>query len=171
MNRKHICWLLVSTFVLIVVIISYKLSQKLEEKEKLEAIIQNLMLQKMEMVGESGLQKSSSKLIALFHPSCDFCQAEATQFRKFYQELSSIDALWISYDIKDSIENFSKTFGLDTLPNMHFAYMDIEAMLERYGNVKFPTFLAYDEDGRLIKKFVGLTKPEEILSAYQTSKD
>lgn len=51
---------------------------------------------------------------------------------------------------------------------MHFAYMDIEPMLERYGNLKFPTFLAYDQNGRMLKKFIGLTKPKEILKAYQT---
>ena len=69
---------------------------------------------------------------------------------------------------KTQFKNSPKPTGLDALPNMHFDYMDIESMPERYGNVKLPTFLAYDKDGRLLKKIVGFMKPEEILTVYQT---
>jgi thiol-disulfide isomerase/thioredoxin len=100
-------------------------------------------------------------IVALFHPSCDFCQAEAKMVEEQIEQLENIDLIWVSYDDKESIAQFSKTYGLDSFENVHFAYMDIEVMLERYGNVKFPTFLAYDQNGVLLQKFVGVTKPEK----------
>ena len=126
----------------------------------------NLDLTNLEFVESSTAIKKGKSILLFFHPSCDFCQRDAEQFRKSYMELKDLEVLWVSYDDQDSIRKFSQDYGLDTIPNMHFAYMDIEAMIARYGNVKFPTFLAYDEKGQLLRKFVGLTKPEEILKAY-----
>lgn len=114
---------------------------------------------------------NKNTILTLFHPSCDFCQADAEQFLKARKRLTNLNVLWVSYDEKDSIQKFSKTYGLDSLSNMYFAHMDIDVMLERYGNVKFPTFLAYNKQGQLVEKFIGLTKPEKILAAYQIPED
>ena len=100
------------------------------------------------------------------HPACDFCQTAAQLVKEQIDQFKNIDLIWLSYDNKDSIAQFSKTYGLDSVDNVHFAYMDIEVMLERYGNVKFPTFLVYDKNGTLLQKFVGVTKPEVLLSVY-----
>ncbi|PIQ50379.1 MAG: hypothetical protein COW03_00120 [Cytophagales bacterium CG12_big_fil_rev_8_21_14_0_65_40_12] len=109
-------------------------------------------------------------IVALFHPSCDYCQKDAQEIFEARSSFKDFEVLWISYDEKSAISQFSKTYGLDSLENVHFAYMDIEVMLERYGNVKFPTFLAYDKNGTLLQKFVGVTKPEELLSVYASEK-
>ena len=148
-----------------------KISWKLREEKNKEFNYSRISINKMDFITTYQGSKRSKIIFALFHPSCDFCKADAEQFLKSNDQLKKFTALWVSYDEKDSIQKFSKTYGLDTLANVHFAYMDIEAMLERYGKVKFPTFLAYDKDGQLLKKFVGLTKPEEILQAYMDAGD
>lgn len=167
MRRKLIRIGILILFILISVSLIYKISKILAENKKLGFLHQNITLVSIDFLKNYNSVGRNETILTLFHPSCDFCQAEAEQYRKSHAELKDFEVLWVSYDEKDSIQKFAKTYGLDTLLNMHFAYMDIEAMLERYGNVKFPTFLAYDKQGQLLKKFVGLTKPEEILKVYQ----
>ena len=154
-------------FSIIGVYLGNKIAGKLKEKRNKELNYSSLSIKEIDIITTNQALKQKKSIFALFHPSCDFCQADAEQFLDAKNLLKDLEVLWVSYDNKDSIRKFSIDYGLDTLPNMHFAYMDIEAMLERYGNVKFPTFLAYDNEGQLIEKFVGLTKPEEILKVYQ----
>ena len=148
------------------IVFAYKTKQGLAENKTLQTAQVDIELKGLYFLTSSpSLIKKT--ILYLFYPYCNFCQAHAKQFRRFHTRLKDFVVLWASYDVKDSINKFSKIYRLDTLPNMHFAYMDIEAIMERYGNVKFPTFLAYDEQGHLLKKFVGLTKPEKILKVYQ----
>lgn len=167
MQKKHIRWITILAFFIIGITFGYQLTRKVKEKDKLEEVQQSLSIERIEFLGDTLITENDQIIFTLFHPSCYFCQTDAKQFRKSYVQLKDFEVLWVSYDEKDSIQKFSRTYGLDSLPNMHFAYMDIEALLERYGNVKFPTFLAYDKQGHLLKRFVGLTKPEEILKVYQ----
>jgi len=171
MQRNQIRRVVILVFLVVGVTVGYNISKKIEEKNELEVTLQSMSFEGIEFLDDAHTLENNQIIFTFFHPSCDFCQADAEEFKKSHTDLKDFEVLWVSYDEKDSIQKFSKTYGLDTLPNMHFAYMNIEAMLERYGNVKFPTFLAYDNNGQLIKKFVGLTKPEEILQAYKDAGD
>lgn len=166
MNRKYILVSFVILASLVGVVIGYKISKELGAKKEITLMQQKLSINGLEYLTNNHIDGNKQTIISLFHPSCEFCQAEAEQFRDVGTGLKRFELIWVSYDEKDSIQKFSKTYGLDTLPSMHFAYMDIEVMLERYGNVKFPTFLVYDEEGLLVKKRVGMTQPQEILEAY-----
>lgn len=169
MDKKVISKLIMGVVVIVTSILVVGLISKLKQKDSLEKKQQAINLNGVEYLGAS-LPEKEDAIVALFHPSCDFCQADAKKVKEQIDLFENIDIIWVSYDNKDSIAQFSKTYGLDSLENVHFAYMDIEVMLERYGNVKFPTFLAYDENGVLLQKFVGVTKPEELLSVYGSEK-
>ena len=164
MNKKVISKLIVGVVVLIMSVLVVGLISKLKQKDNLEKNQQAINLNDVEYLGTS-LPEKNEVIIALFHPSCDFCQTDARLVKEQIDQFENIDLIWVSYDDKDSIAQFSKTYGLNSVKNVHFAFMDIEVMLERYGNVKFPTFLAY-KNGALLRKFVGVTKPEKLLSAY-----
>ncbi|MFY0591393.1 TlpA family protein disulfide reductase [Roseivirga sp.] len=170
MNLKHLRWALIGIFFLVGTLMGYKVYKELARKEKTELKQQVLSLKNIEYLKEDTKISGKPFLLSLFHPSCDFCQEDAKLLYEKRVLLKNLDIIWISYDDKDSIQKFSHSHGLDTIPNIRFAYMDIEAMLEQYGNVKFPTFLAYDKSGELIKKWVGLTQPQEILDAYNQEK-
>ena len=142
---------------------------RLKKKEFVKGAISSISFEKVEFLGDNSLNKNRAILI-LFHPDCDFCQTDAEMIRKEIVLFREEQLLFVSYDNKNAISNFSQVYNLDNYPNVHFAYMDIETMLERYGNVRFPTFLAYNEYGELVKKWVGLTKPQEILKAYSEAK-
>lgn len=167
MSKKQIRWFLIIFFIFIGTLLGHGVSKELEKRNKLESGQKNISKDNIVFFDNRNIKDTVGTVFSLFHPACDFCQADAEQFFSAKNQLSNLNVFWVSYDVKDSIQKFSKTYGLDTISNMHFAYMDIEAMLERYGNVKFPTFLAYNEQGQLLKKFVGLTKPEEIIKLYQ----
>ncbi|MGW8122729.1 TlpA family protein disulfide reductase [Roseivirga echinicomitans] len=165
MNKKVISKLIIGVVVLVAGILIVGLAHKLKERDILERNQQAINLNGVEYLGTT-LPEKGDIILVLFHPSCDFCQTDAQFVKEQIDQFKNIDLIWVSYDNKDSIAQFSKTYELDNLENVHFAYMDIEVMLERYGNVKFPTFLAYDKNGALLQKFVGVTKPEELLSVY-----
>jgi thiol-disulfide isomerase/thioredoxin len=164
MIKKIVSKLIVGVVVLIMSVLVVGLISKLKQKDNLEKKQQAINLNGVEHLGTT-LPGKGEIILVLFHPSCDFCQTDAQLVKKQIQLFKNIDLIWVSYDDKDSIAQFSKTYGLDSLENIHFAYMDIEVMLEKYGNVKFPTFLAY-KNGALLQKFVGVTKPEVLLSVY-----
>lgn len=165
MNKKVILKLIVGLIVFVTSLLIIGLASKLKEKDSLERNQQVISLNGVEYLGAS-LPENEKIILALFHPSCDFCQADAQLVKEQIDLFENIDLIWVSYDDRDSIAQFSKTYELNSFENVHFAYMDIEVMLERYGNVKFPTFLAYDKNGALLQKFVGVTKPEVLLSVY-----
>jgi thiol-disulfide isomerase/thioredoxin len=165
MRKKVILKLIIGVVVFVASILVVGLASKLKEKDSLENNQQVINLNGLEYLGTS-LPEKDEAIIALFHPSCDFCQTDAQLVKEQIEQFENIDLIWVSYDVKDAIVQFSKSYELDNLENVHFAYMDIEVMLERYGNVKFPTFLAYDKNGTLLQKFVGVTKPEVLLSVY-----
>jgi thiol-disulfide isomerase/thioredoxin len=169
MTKKVISKLILGVVVIVTSILVVGLISKLKQKDSLEKKQQAINLNGLEYLGTS-LPAKKEIILALFHPSCDFCQTDAQLVKEQIERFENIDLIWVSYDEKDSITQFSKTYGLDSLENVHFASMDIEVMLESYGNVKFPTFLAYDENGVLLQKFVGVTKPEELLSVYGSEK-
>lgn len=164
MSKKVISKLIIGVVVIVTSILVVGLISKLKQKDILEKKQQAINLNGVEYLGAS-LPEKEDAIIALFHPSCDFCQADAKLVKEQIELFENIDLIWVSYDDKDSIAQFSKTYELDSHENVHFAYMDIEVMLERYGNVKFPTFLAY-KNGTLLQKFVGVTKPETLLAVY-----
>lgn len=168
MDKKVISKLIIGVVVFVASILVVGLASKLKEKDSLESKQQAISLIGVEYLG-SALPEKEDIILILFHPSCDFCQTDAQLVKKQIDQFKNINLIWVSYDDKDSIAQFSKSYELDNLENVHFAYMDVEVMLDRYGNVKFPTFLAY-KNGALLQKFVGVTKPEELLSVYVSKK-
>ena len=158
-------------FIIISIIFYCKIKQKLEKNKKLEKYYVEFSLLGVEYLEDKRMAKNTPIILSLFHPSCHFCKVDAEQFHKKHASLKNFEVLWLSYDEKDSIQKFAKVHGLDTFSNVHFAHIDIETMIEHYGNVKFPTFLTYDAKEKLIAKFVGLTKLEVILTSYNESRN
>ena len=167
MDKRKLSWLFKWIVALVFLALGIGIASSVQKKITREEAQAQLSLQNIESINGELFIDPTEVIKVLFHPTCDFCQQDATEILKSIHLFEGIQLLWVSYDHKDSIVQFSQTFGLDTLQNIHFAYMDIEVMLERYGNVRFPTFLAYDKKGQLLKKFVGATLPEEIASVYE----
>jgi hypothetical protein len=55
--------------------------------------------------------------------------------------------------------------GLNGIGNVHFATIELKALLDNYGSVAAPSVYIYDNDRRLSAKFNGETAIDTILSS------
>lgn len=120
------------------------------------------------LIEENGTQFSTRTLdgnviLILFGASCDHCQREATQIHENLKEFESYTLYFISMDPFPILHQFAKDYGINDQPNIHFVRADGGSVFHALGYMQTPTILIYDHNRKLLKRFDGETKVQEIL--------
>ncbi len=120
------------------------------------------------LIEENGKQFSTRTLpgntiLILFGASCDHCQREATQIHENLKGFEGYTLYFISMDPFPVIHQFAKDYGINDQPNIHFVRADGSSVFHSLGYMQTPTILIYAHDRKLVKRFDGETKVQEIL--------
>jgi thiol-disulfide isomerase/thioredoxin len=98
-----------------------------------------------------------------FHPDCEHCQYMAQSFRRNAEKLKDTKVIMVTVADKSSISKFLYHQHLNSLQNLIILKDDKLTFPKTFGTSVVPSFFIYEEN-RLIKKIIGETKFENLIS-------
>lgn len=104
-------------------------------------------------------------ILVLFQPDCDHCQRETKEIRAHLAAFKDYTLYFVSNYPADQLRKFAQDYQLAFEPNVVFATATLEGILNTLGPQPSPSVYIYDEQGRLVNKFLGETKIEQIKAA------
>ena len=111
--------------------------------------------------------KQNSSVFIAFHPDCEHCQYEAKSINERRKELQNIKIILFTSANDSLTKDFSQTYGLDTLKNIHVISDKNNEMHKLFGVKKIPTIFIYNKEGQLLKQYKGETKIDAIIKVLQ----
>jgi peroxiredoxin len=120
------------------------------------------------LIEESGRQFSATTLpensiLIFFSSDCDHCQREATEIEKNLAGFKNYHLFFISMNPFPVMKKFSETYKINNHHNIKFFRADGKTVFDALGSIQTPTICVYDRDKKLVKKFDGETKVDDIL--------
>lgn len=163
---------------IIILLLSYmgnSIYKSIKEKKAVSERIRNIPLFSFnDLYGykfkNTDLNGSQSCLLMYFHPDCEHCQYEASQFAPNMKELYPYQILMISSDSIQNIKKFEEKYHLNEMDNivmLHDPKFDFEKI---FGTKIIPTNFIYDRNQKLKKIFKGEVKIEAILKNLEDEK-
>ena len=104
-------------------------------------------------------------VLIFFHPDCDHCQREAKEIEEHKDDFIGYKIYFISSDPMPQLVKFEEDYHLGNLPNVTFATTRVEFIMGNYGPIAAPSLFIYSAERRLVKKFIGETKIDQITAA------
>jgi peroxiredoxin len=104
-------------------------------------------------------------ILVLFQPDCDHCQRETREIKAHLPAFKDYTLYFVSNYPVDQLRQFSQDYALATEPNVVFASTTLDDILNTLGPQPSPSVYIYDEQGRLVKSFLGETPISQILPA------
>jgi peroxiredoxin len=122
----------------------------------------NVNIQKTDGAMMSLASAPEKSVLIFFDPSCDHCQNEAKQISERKQVFRDYSVYFVAADSIKSITKFATDYNLIE-PNFYFAHAEGIDVYNTMGPMpSIPAIYIYNKR-RLVKKFEGETKLEEII--------
>lgn len=106
-----------------------------------------------------------ASVLILFNTDCDHCQREAKSIQENLASFKDYTLLFISSDLEQNIQQFSKDYKLENLPNVRFGKAEGQDVYMNFGSIPTPSIYVYSKERRFIKSFMGETPVEQIILA------
>jgi peroxiredoxin len=171
--KKRLSFILLgSVLIMGLCFISMKIVEANHEKERQKALMATLPVfsspdVKGHIIDNNLLTKNTPSVFIAFHPECEHCQYEAKSINERQTVLANTNIVLFT-SANDSLTNaFSKTYGLDSLKNVHVLSDSANTMRQLFAIKAMPTVIIYNAQNQLIKRYNGETKIEAILKYIQ----
>lgn len=163
--KKNISILLLAIGLAFLCYFGIKIVQNLSKNTTRNLIIPNFTKKdnKGQVISKQNLRANCLSVFIAFHPDCEHCQYEAKSINDKQKELENTNIVLFTSANDSLIQAFSKTYGLDTLNNIHILSDKKNEMYQQFGVKIIPSVFIYDADGKLLKHYKGETKIEAIL--------
>ncbi|GFD83795.1 hypothetical protein KUL118_66570 [Tenacibaculum sp. KUL118] len=153
--------------VTIVIFLGYKITTKLNHKKEVAERIKTIPnFSFTTLNGENFTQnnlQNKPTVFVYFNSECDYCQSEATKIQESLQDFKNVQLVFVSYEKKEQIIQFAKSYKLDNQKNVTFLE-DTEAKFATIFDVNsIPYIVVYNKNQELLQKFKGATKIDNIL--------
>ena len=166
---RHTLKIIIGIFIIgIIAFLGYSIITNLNNKEKVADRIRTIphfsfKTIEGEVFSQLEISKTKPKLFIYFNSSCDFCKAEAKQIQENSDQLDGVQLLFVSFEDKKEIKAFASEYGLLNQMNMIFLEDESMEFSEIFDVKSIPFMLLYSKENKLIKKFKGLTKIENVI--------
>jgi peroxiredoxin len=121
-----------------------------------------LTITKLDGSNISLYEVTGNAVLIFFRPDCDHCQNEGQQIGERKQVLRDYQVYFIAADSMKNIAKFASDYDL-LENNFHFGQADNYQVYKTVGNMpSIPAIFIY-HDKKLVKRFDGETKLEEIM--------
>lgn len=114
---------------------------------------------------KASLREGAPVSVILFNSECDLCLYEAGEIKKKIALFKDMEVLMVSDQPAEAIRQFADTYGLAGQNQVKVLRDKKQQLLKLFGTEAIPTVFIYDKSHRLLKKYIGETKPEAILKA------
>lgn len=161
--------IMVATALLSVTMLAIRKNQEKEKQKEMTAHLPvfNKRNIKGNIIDNNQLKENTPSVFIAFNPECEHCQYEAKNINEKQKELESLNIILFT-SANDSItQAFSKTYGLNTLKNVHIVIDSTNEMRRLFDIKGIPTVFIYNAQNQLVKRFNGETKIEAILKYTQ----
>jgi len=151
---------------------AYAINLKYSEGKELRNRISTLPPFRFERIGEGfftedDLDANTPLILFYFNSSCTFCRSEANEIRNKLGRFSGFQLVFVSTEDKILIKKFSEEFGLNGKGNDIFL-RDSDLEFSRiFGVITVPATYIYNTERQLIKEFKGAVKIASLLEAIQ----
>ncbi|MGB8194411.1 MAG: redoxin domain-containing protein [Chitinophagaceae bacterium] len=143
--------------------------QKVQRNKEIAATIQSMPAfsftrQTAVEFTNSDIDAHAQKLIfSFFNPECEHCQYMAGELVKNSEQFTKHQVLMVTTADSVAVDNFIKTYQLNKLSNVVLLRDTHYQFASTFGARIIPSFFIYDEHRKLVKKFTGETKIENLL--------
>ncbi|MDE1206173.1 TlpA family protein disulfide reductase [Tenacibaculum larymnensis] len=165
--KKKLKLIIGIVLVAIVTFLGYKITTKLNHKKEVAERIKTVPnFSFTTLNGESFTQnnlQNKPTIFVYFNSDCEYCQSETTKIQERLQDFKHTQLVFVSYEKKEQILQFAKSYKLDNQKNVTFLE-DTKAKFATIFDVNsMPYIVVYDKNKQLLQKFKGDTKVDEIL--------
>lgn len=114
---------------------------------------------------KSQMKAGVKSIIIYFDPGCEHCQHEMEAIGKRYSEFKDVAFYLVSANDKPQINTFMQTYGkgLNGKDNVTVLHDPELQFFYKFAPTSFPAIYVYSFQGKLIKRFSGTTKVEDLL--------
>lgn len=116
-------------------------------------------------VNNGSLQKSKSTVFIYFNTGCEHCQYETEQILKNEKQLHHSQVLMISRQPARELMAFDTAHELSSYPFIRLLRDSANSFHETFGTAMVPSIFIYNREQKLVKKYLGETKIENLIQA------
>lgn len=170
--KKYIGWLLVSVIAIGIILLSFGIAFKERNRSEIELKIAQLPAAGFTTMLDTpfnltDLKKNNPLLIIYFSPGCEDCRHSAEELFRYRDKLRHSSIIMVSRETKQEVASFAARYKIDQMPNI-MLLLDKDGQTHKtLGLDNVPSYLLYDAQQRLIKKFVGEIAMEFIIKHLQ----
>ena len=169
---KHVKILIVSVVLGFLGYMTYAISVKYVEKESLRTRVSTMPDFRFERLGDGtftdgDLVANRPLILIYFNSACEYCRMEARRIKEKLGTFNAFQLVFVSTEEKAEIENFAEVHGLSGHPNVVFLQDANMEFSKIFGINTVPAAYLYDKDRRLIKEFRGAVGIDSMLEALQ----
>ncbi|MGF7230284.1 peroxiredoxin family protein [Arachidicoccus sp.] len=148
----------------------YKIVHKIQFKEQVAENTATIPQFNFQTVSHKGFSKQNIAdtlgrvILQLFSPDCEHCQYMAQSIVKNKTRLQGAEILMVTpFGDSSSVAQFAKTYGLDSLSNVHLLLDTKDEFYNIFGSSLVPSFYVY-KNNRLVKSIKGETRIDNLLA-------
>ncbi len=130
--------------------------------------IEMLTLQN-EKIFLSDFSFEETKVLIYFNTHCDFCQFEMEELSKRLPEFENCEIFLFSAEPIDSLQKLCNQFKGGY--NVTIGHCPYDTVVKYFGKLGSPSIFIYGEDNKLVKKFNGSTRINELLDVVYNAKN
>lgn len=116
---------------------------------------------------KASLPHKKKVVIMFFSPECSHCQHEAQEIVSHKEELKDIQYVMATILPLWEMNQFAKTYGLDSMKNVVLGRDIYGTMLSFYDIRNFPYHALYDKKGKLVHAADGSMDPNKVLELFK----
>lgn len=106
-------------------------------------------------------------IVNYFSPDCEHCQYMTKQISSHQSDFAGIQVLMITPDNIDAAKRFQKNYDLENLDFINVGIDSSYAFFKVFGSAMIPSFFVYNSNHKLIRKFDGETKIENLINSLK----
>lgn len=147
--------------------ITVKLKYKKEVAEKIK-VLPNFSF--FDLKGEKFANnnlKNNDIVFIYFNSDCDYCHSEASKIEEKLLEFKNTQLVFISFEEKERIAKFARQYKLNNRENIVFLEDRKGEFSKLFDVHSIPYIVIYDSNGKLLKKFKGITKINDVLKVLE----
>lgn len=116
---------------------------------------------------QKDLPKNKPVVFVYFNSGCNYCQSEATKIHERLEDLKHTQLVFVSFEKTSIIEEFAKEYNLLNQENVLFLEDKKGQFSQLFDVHTIPYIVVYNADKKLLQKFKGLTKIDNILEVLK----
>ncbi|RZS99147.1 TlpA family protein disulfide reductase [Aquimarina brevivitae] len=148
--------------------LGYQVYAKMQYKQEVEAALKTIPDFSFETLEgktftQNNLDTDQPTVLIYFNSGCDYCQHEAQSIEQHIDAFKNVQLVFVSYETKEAIQQFSKTYKLNNYDNIILLSDTRDDFANRFDATSIPYLLIYDKDKKLIAKHKGQLRAESII--------